>query len=74
MSAVDSDRDEHDLDELRWHWDTAYLIHHLGDRWIAQRRDSRESFSAESADKLRDLIVADYGERPVPRKDSKWLQ
>jgi hypothetical protein len=69
-----SDRDEHDLGELRFHWDGAYLIHRLGARWVAQRRDSRESFSAESADKLRDLIVADYTAKPVPRKDNgPWL-
>jgi hypothetical protein len=66
---VDSERDEHDLDELRWHWDTAYLIHHLGDRWIAQRRDSRDSMSADSAAGLRDLIVADYNARPVSRRN-----
>lgn len=67
---------DHDgpLADLRWHWGEAYLIDYLGGRYVAQRRDSRSTFSAESADKLRDLIVADYGERPVPRKDSKWLQ
>jgi hypothetical protein len=63
-----SDRDERDLDELRWHWDGAYLIHRLGARWVAQRRDSRESFSAASADGLRELIIADYNNRPVPRQ------
>jgi len=68
-----ADQDE-PLAGLRWHWGEAYAIDYLGGRWIAQRRDSHSTFSAESADKLRDLIVADYGERPVPRKDSKWLQ
>ena len=31
-----------DLDELRWHYGEAYLIHYLPGpgRWVAQRRDS----------------------------------
>ena len=69
MSAVDSDRDEHDLDELRWHWGEAYLVHHLGGRWVAQRRDSRETISAGTAAGLLDKIQADYRARPVARRD-----
>jgi hypothetical protein len=62
-------RDERDLDELRWHWSSAYLIHHLGDRWVAQRRDSRATISAGTAGELQDLIARDYAARPVPRRD-----
>jgi hypothetical protein len=69
VSAVDSDRDERDLDELRWHWSTAYLIHHLGDRWVAQRRDSRETISAPTAAGLGELITQDYAARPVARRN-----
>jgi hypothetical protein len=62
-----SDLDERDLGELRFHWGDAYLIHRLGARWVAQRRDSRSTFSASTAAALRELIVADYAARPVPR-------
>lgn len=56
------------LDKLRWHWGSAYLIEYLGDyRWIAQRRDNRATLRADSPEGLRDLIIADYSARPVPR-------
>jgi hypothetical protein len=61
------DSDERDLDELRWHWGGAYLIARLGGRWTAQRVDSRETISADTAAGLRDLITADYEAKPVPR-------
>ena len=48
MSGPDSGRDEQDLADLRHHWGEAYLIHHLGARWVAQRRDSRQCFSADT--------------------------
>jgi hypothetical protein len=58
------------LDELRWHWGEAYLIHYLSgpDRWVAQRRDSHATMSAENADGLLVLIRADYNARPVSRR------
>ena len=69
-----SDHDEQDLDELRHHWGEAYLIHRLGARWVAQRRDSRQAISADSAAGLLELIRADYAARPIPRKDNgPWL-
>ncbi len=68
-----SDQDE-PLADLRHHWGEAYLIEYLGGRYVAQRRDSRSTFSAESADELGEKIRADYAARPVPRKDSgPWL-
>jgi len=58
-----------DLDELRWHWGDAYLICCFGlGRWVAQRRDSHATIGAEGPDELRDLIAADYAERPVSRR------
>jgi hypothetical protein len=69
VSAVDSWEAEA-LADLRHHWDTAYLIHRIGDRWVAQRRDSRATISAATAGELREAIAADYAARPVPRKDS----
>jgi hypothetical protein len=61
---------DHDLDELRWHYGEAYLIHHIesAGRWVAQRRDSHGTMSADSADALFDLIRADYAARPVSRR------
>ena len=58
-----------DLDELRWHWDTAYLIHFFetADKG-AQRRDSHATMSADSADSLLGKIRADYARQPVGRR------
>jgi hypothetical protein len=56
-----------DLDDLRFHWGSAYLIELLGGRWIAQRRDSHATMSAEGPDQLLDLIRTDYATHPVPR-------
>jgi hypothetical protein len=59
------------LDELRYHWGEAYLIHHLGpDIWVAQRRDSRATIGAKTPERLRERIQADYAARPVPRTQS----
>ncbi|MGH3420379.1 MAG: hypothetical protein ACRDOD_12430 [Streptosporangiaceae bacterium] len=55
------------LDDLRWHYGEAYLIELIGDRWIAQRRDSHATMSAEGPDQVLDLIRADYAAHPVPR-------
>jgi hypothetical protein len=57
------------LDELRWHWGDAYLIHFFGPgKWVAQRRDSHETMSADSPVTLREKITADYNARPVSRQ------
>ena len=57
------------LDDLRFHWGSAYRVSYLPghDLWIAQRADDGATLRADSADRLRDLIVADYTARPVPR-------
>jgi hypothetical protein len=59
--------DEWTLDDLRYHWGDAYLIHRAGGRWVAQRRDSHATLSADSAEKLLDIIREDYRLHPVPR-------
>ena len=58
------------LDDLRWHWGEAYLIDYLTGpgRWIAQRRDSHATMSADSADGLLEKIRADYARQPVHRR------
>ena len=61
-----------DLDGLRFHWGEAYLIDYLhqkdgGVRWVAQRRDSHATVSAETPDALLLAIREDYDREPVPR-------
>jgi len=56
------------LDDLRWHWGDAYLIHYFaGGKWVAQRRDSHETMSAPDPGRLLDLIREDYAAHPVGR-------
>ncbi len=56
------------LDSLRWHWGDAYLIHFFEpDKWVAQRRDSHATMSADSPVDLREKILADYTANPVSR-------
>jgi hypothetical protein len=60
---------EADLAELRWHWGSAYLVHHFAEagRWVARRRDSHATVSADDPGQLLSLIRADYAAYPVPR-------
>lgn len=62
--------DRASLDDLRWHWGSAYLLKRLGGRWVAQRRDSHSTISAIGPDQLLGLIRADYQAHPVPRDPS----
>ena len=60
--------DQRALASLRWHWSGAYLICHPAPHvWVAQRRDTHETLRADSAETLRDRIIADYFAWPVPR-------
>jgi hypothetical protein len=57
-----------ELEALRWHWGSAYIIQCCGpDAWLAQRRDTRKTLRADSAEQLRDKIVADHTANPVSR-------
>jgi hypothetical protein len=58
-----------DLAELRWHWGSAYLVHHFAGegRWMAQRRDSHATVNADDPGRLLGLMRADYTAHPVPR-------
>jgi hypothetical protein len=75
VSGADDDRDERDLDEVRYHWGGAYVIARTGPGvWLAQRRDDRAVLRAESVAELAEAIRADYAARPVPRRDGgPWL-
>jgi hypothetical protein len=58
------------LDDLRWHWGDAYLIDYFetAGKWVAQRRDSHATISADSADGLLEKIREDYRRHPVSRR------
>jgi hypothetical protein len=59
---------EAELEELRWHWGSAYVISSPEpDTWIAQRRDTHETLRTDDPGTLLGLIRADYAARPVPR-------
>jgi hypothetical protein len=56
------------LDELRFHWGSAYDIALVDGMWTAQRRDGRGGTLADPLPKgLRLRIQADYAAMPVPR-------
>ena len=56
------------LDELRFHWGSAYDIAIAGGMWTAQRRDGEGSPLADPLPEgLRLRIQADYEAMPVPR-------
>jgi hypothetical protein len=59
---------ERELAELRYGWDTAYVISHEAGRWTAMRRDTHEILTGSTAGELRQAIRADYIVRPVPRQ------
>ncbi len=51
------------LAELRWHWNSAYVIDCRDDAWTARFHDGMAVLSAVSADDLRTLIWEDYSNR-----------
>lgn len=57
------------LDDLRWHWGEAYLIEYFetAGKWVAQRRDSHATMSADGPAGLLDLIREDYRKHQVSR-------
>ena len=56
------------LDELRFHWGSAYEIAFTGGTWTARRRDGKGGVLADPLPAGLDLrIRADYTAMPVPR-------
>jgi hypothetical protein len=51
------------LGELRWHWDSAYVVDFRDGAWTARFHDGMAVLSAASADALRTLIWEDYSNR-----------
>ncbi len=63
---LEGDADE--LDELRFHWGSAYDIGADGGVYTARRRDGKGAPLADSLPEgLRLRILADYAAMPVPR-------
>ena len=57
-----------DLDEIRFHWGSAYDVGRDGRMWTARRRDGRGGTLANpSPEGLLLAIRADYTACPVPR-------
>jgi hypothetical protein len=53
---------------LQYHWGSAYVIAWTGDgKWVAQRRDNRESVTADTPEELIRRIRRNYDANPVPR-------
>ncbi len=56
------------LDDLKFHWGSAYHIAVTEGEWTARRRDGRGDVLADSLPEgLWLLIQADYAAMPVPR-------
>ena len=56
------------LDELRFHWGSAYDIGADGGAWTARRRDGKGApLTDPLPEGLRLRILADYAAMPVPR-------
>lgn len=66
-----SEIDERELRGLRWDWGQAYVINGAYGLWAATRRDTGSTFTADSADELRDKIRTDYVAKPVPRPPAR---
>jgi hypothetical protein len=71
MGRAEASRAEDDtgaLDELRFHWGSAYDIDAVGGVFTARRRDGRGGRLADPLPEgLRLRIQADYAAMPVPR-------
>ncbi len=71
MGRVPASRAEDDtdaLEELRFHWGSAYEIEADGDRYTARRRDGRGAPLTDPLPAgLQQRIQADYAAMPVPR-------
>jgi hypothetical protein len=70
--TADSAYIQHELTDLRLHWDEAYKItYHPGmaEPCHAERLDDGHLLTADSPWALRNKIIDDYSVRPVPRTD-----
>jgi hypothetical protein len=56
------------LADLQFHWGSAYAITGAAGYWVARRRDNGKLINASGPYGLRELLIADYGNQPVPRE------
>ncbi len=72
MGRAAASRAEEDggaLEELEFHWGSAYDVALVDGRWTARRRDGRGGTLADPLpERLRLRIEADYAAMPVPRE------
>jgi hypothetical protein len=66
LTAEEPPQDE--LGRLQWSWGSAYGIAGAWGTWVARRRDNGRLLHANNLDELRELLVRDYGDHPVPRE------
>ena len=63
--------ERHQLELLRWHWDSGYAITLDHDGWRAERRDDGAILTENTAERLVRLIREDFAARPVPRRSRR---
>src|ERR1700743_3811970 len=56
------------LGRLQWSWGSAYGIAGAWGTWVARRRDNGRLLNADSPDRLRELLLRDHQDQPVPRE------
>ena len=57
-----------DLDELRWHWGSAYALDVVEGAYRAIRKDNGSVLLGSTVDELHASIITDYQSQPVPRR------
>jgi hypothetical protein len=56
------------LGRLQWSWGNAYGIAGGWGTWVARRHDNGRLLHADSPDQLRELLIRDYEDQPIPRE------
>jgi hypothetical protein len=64
------------LNDIRWHWDDAYLIEYLDGTWTATSMDFRqEVITSEDVFEFRNLLRDDYAKyqprKPISQPDRR---
>ena len=68
MEMTADEPPEDALGRLQWSWGSAYGIAGAWGTWVARRRDNGRLLNADSPDRLRELLLRDYQDQPVPRE------
>lgn len=64
---------DRELEDLRFHWGSAYLLQcpRMG-LWIAYRRDDMTMIEAPDPERLLELVRGNYLANPVPRQGGTY--